>query len=898
MLSKGSFINAASCGGCISGYTCTNNKQYPGGAYYPSEGCIYSSYYACGGCPDGKCIVGIQYARTLEDCDNRENLITTSCCIEETCTPSSGCSCGSLANSNQGYGSKSVSCSDGCGGSTSSTCYCYACTPLACPSNTYSTNQGNGSITTNCPSPNACGVNNTRTCYCPAADCADLDDEVTWSNTKPSGDYRIYTGSVPIPNNPSGCPASQNKTCYIAYSTNRPPTNTTVEIIPKEQLSASNLFPNNPLIKFIKKIRAADFTDEILGFTSNSHSGRGRDVDNGGGVNNPVGLRAVYEDVNGQDDILAIYIWWNPYEVKTFPTPNKLGIATPRTNSNQNFGFLISRDSIGGTWNKVYVPRTYGGDTLWIEKGSVNDDSVIIPGSTTVPNDMVELSNFNVSNSGTNGIELKVQMKFLNDSGNDIVTTNQYNLWAMANDYVGFTKFETDGNIKDSGNEFWDDSGTDWNLDMQTPNTCNISSISDTAVGEVTISVNAEDDDNISYVRLDACKSGIGTIDNLSTTYNNSYTLVDCDSFNSTGINITSGNSLLGINAHLYTDDPNNKQDSYEKEVEVQLNGNKEGSITFYLTVMDDAGNFDQDFEIYRLEQWAMVKNGFVFGKGGVTSSSRLVQSGSWSGHALLTSLDPFNEENADITNQVLMGGTSSLTTRLRALERYQVNKSFKVAKYPGILMTTPYSELMSAYRQKAANSTSFEHKTLGNNLSGSLSDQCSEDYCILERDDDLTINADFTCDKKGLIIAKGDITIIPDLTSGDSVDEACIILSGGNITIKAKRAPVGAGDPPEYDEIHAYLIANGEIVIEKHSTATNSSDNQAELYVKGGLSAFTVDASRSAAVHNEREMHFGHMGIYPVLVVENNAKYGFLSKGVFGSQIDIFKLEIGFKPF
>jgi hypothetical protein len=39
-------------------------------------------------------------------------------------------------------------------------------------------------------------------------------------------------------------------------------------------------------------------------------------------------------------------------------------------------------------------------------------------------------------------------------------------------------------------------------------------------------------------------------------------------------------------------------------------------------------------------------------------------------------------------------------------------------------------------------------------------------------------------------------------------------------------------------------------------------------------------------------------MGVYPVLVVDNNAKYGLLSKTVFGSQIDIFKIEVGFKPY
>jgi hypothetical protein len=33
-------------------------------------------------------------------------------------------------------------------------------------------------------------------------------------------------------------------------------------------------------------------------------------------------------------------------------------------------------------------------------------------------------------------------------------------------------------------------------------------------------------------------------------------------------------------------------------------------------------------------------------------------------------------------------------------------------------------------------------------------------------------------------------------------------------------------------------------------------------------------------------------------LVVDNNSKYGMLSRALFGSQIDIYKTEVGFKPY
>jgi hypothetical protein len=39
-------------------------------------------------------------------------------------------------------------------------------------------------------------------------------------------------------------------------------------------------------------------------------------------------------------------------------------------------------------------------------------------------------------------------------------------------------------------------------------------------------------------------------------------------------------------------------------------------------------------------------------------------------------------------------------------------------------------------------------------------------------------------------------------------------------------------------------------------------------------------------------------MGVYPVLVIDNNSKYGLFGKDLFGSQINVFKSEIGFKPY
>ena len=133
-----------------------------------------------------------------------------------------------------------------------------------------------------------------------------------------------------------------------------------------------------------------------------------------------------------------------------------------------------------------------------------------------------------------------------------------------------------------------------------------------------------------------------------------------------------------------------------------------------------------------------------------------------------------------------------------------------------------------------------------------------------------------------------GDVTITPDLTNSDPLN-ACIILSSGNITIERGSDKTDSGTFG-YDIVHAFLIANGEIIIEEDP-------HNDGLLVEGGLVSFTPNTEKGAIVNN-REMDVLNKNIYPIVAIDNNAKYGLLSKIVFGSQIDVYKLEIGFKPY
>jgi hypothetical protein len=420
----------------------------------------------------------------------------------------------------------------------------------------------------------------------------------------------------------------------------------------------------------------------------------------------------------------------------------------------------------------------------------------------------------------------------------------------------------------------------------------------DTDKSQVTISIDVNDDDKLSYIRLDACKTGIDDPLALSSEYIGNYNLQTCDSFSEEkeNIDVTSSDSLLGTEGKRY----DQNQSSYSTGVDIYLGENKEGAITFHLTVLDKAGNVKQDMVIYKLEQWATAKDGFVFGRNGVTSSTRGVDVSKWNDHPVLEGFRDSYVYNVDLTNQVLLGADELSNIFLRELIYTDSNNSFSAANYPGIFLGLPYQELKMAYTNKAGKENIDLVPINSSILTGRLPSSCTKEYCILEREGSLSID-EFVCDGKALIAVDGDVTIQPDLTNSGNQD-ACIILASGDIQIGDGDhvTEKEVGDAPEYDIVEAFLIAGGKIDIPSETVDPEGDKNDDGLYVEGGLVSFTppLRSENRSSVYNQREIHFSNMGVYPVLVVDNNAKYGLLSKTVFGSQVDIFKIEIGFKPY
>ncbi len=880
-------------------YTCTNQCGKSN-----SRSCYCTSPCSLASCPSQYSTTSQGYGSlTYDTCTNLCGQSRTRTCYCYACDLNT-CSSGGYSSTNLGYGSLTYdTCTNDCGNSGSRTCYCSQCNPGTCPAGTSAS--GEGDLYTPKPScTNDCGQTETLDCYydCTEASCSTLESKVTWLDSCPDDQCRTTVKDVQISDPSPGCPTEEeDKTCH--YDNTRPQSpdknnpDNGLDVTTNLTTTQAKIYETNeyPLLsKLVSKIKAQEQQDNVWGYTSETHSGTQ--------LNNPLQITSEYSDVDGQEDIVAVYLWFSSSETKDFITPNRIANPTEgldgQTENNENFGFMVRRND-EGNWDQVYIPHIEGETKAWVEAGTISSNEITIKGSDE--KSMVNIQILNISNTDDYTIELQASMQFLYEEGDvEQVVNTQYNIWTLVNDVVGFLPFDEYDIIKDSEDEFWTDSGNDWNVDLENPVKVEEIEVSDLQDANLDLTFHIQDNEtNISRVRLDACGSWSSANDLISTFNGETfeYPLVNCDTVNwstnlDSDLSMEEGLNLIG-NAPI---DPASDEYGVTEGLTIDLNGNGNGVITFYLTFLDEAGNIAQSVNIHRLGDWAAVKEGLVYGSQGVLSATRNLEADVWDLNTILKdSRYNFNETTVDLTDIALLGGYIPSFNSLGFLTKSSTNQSFKAYNLAGVYINTPYSDLMKAYEDKEAKgSISLEHDVISlestATIANNLLEYCVDDpeLCILKRTGDLEISGGFECDRKGLIAVTGDITINPDFMNTDGVSSnACIIIAGGNITITQgdDQTAVDVG----YDIVEAFLIASGDIVIE-------SDTNLDGLLVKGGLTAFNPDTT-SSSINNQRSVSIEHI-IYPVLAIESDGRYGLLSKILFGSQTDIFQTDIGFKPY
>lgn len=643
-----------------------------------------------------------------------------------------------------------------------------------------------------------------------------------------------------------------------------------------------NILPN------VLGIEVEEEGGNILGFTSDTHTGL--ELNNNDDYKTKV--VAQYQDEDGEKDIQAVYVWWST-SGNSIVTPDRLGGASPKTQNNGNFGIMIRRNpsSSQHEWKDVYIPAM-GAIRGWYRVGTISD-GILIKGKDG--KDLVQISDILISDDDTaNKVNLSFRMQFTTPEGSgEVVDTDNYHIWGLVSDTATFIEPGDPSSTIIKNNDDWSKETT-WNLDMKKPQAEKIEIIyMDNNMVKVTVKGNdAGDGMKVSKARLDACITD-GSINPPLKVGTSEYTLKDCNDLDLSKINMTAENSLL-----FAAGDIADNKSSFEITKQIDFGTHDEGSVSLYLTVMDYAGNYNYQGSptpppvIIRFEDWAVVQHGLTYGGTGTNSFAREINDESiWDG----SPIDSFNEKKSDLTNHALLGGDSTTTNNLRDLIHYRSNNSFKAAKFSSMHTSSTVTDLVTAYKVKS-NNLKFYEKDLGTaattTIDGKLSDYCdigSYDYCTLMKNQgDLIINK-FKCNHMGLIIVNGDVTIKPDFNN-DSNSDACIILATGNVTIEKGS---DKGGNPGYDRLEAFVITGKRVIISKD---TNGNDG---LFVEGGLVALSESVGGGvAAIENSRDIPFSKRHVYPVIAVDCKSKYGLLARAMFGSPIDIFKSEVGFKPY
>jgi len=877
-------------GGCGGG-SCADTLMYqtrtcdPSGCDSTSR-CIIDTSCSCTGCsdctptcpPSGypaydlySCPSGHDCSTRITSCNNVDSCgdfcgSNSDTCFRDDgpiCVPGCTVSCPSgTSKSFNVYDYLTEWCWDDCGDPDSDRCYCTSgCTVPSCDINTSPFGDGAYYKTESCN--NTCGWSDSNDCYyvCEEATCANLVSEVNWLDSCPDGETcESVTMSVPISTVYPGCPGTETKTCY---------------------------YPNeDPLVDSLSILVERYSPEVVLQYSS-------EDTYSGIDLNNPVRVNGTYSDPNGAQDIEAIYVWWSIHEdIGNLTTPtrlDRLGTNDGQLENNSNFGVMLARNS-SDQW-ELYIPDINTvGNSYWTNQGSIAGEKQII-GSDSELNTVVTITDITVVENG-NDVELEMAMVF--ESEDELVNSEMYNLWGSVNDIVGFDPFYND-TIRKSN---WRLTPTDWYVDLIEPTADQFDFVVSGIDNQITIEVKGRDNQSgVSVARLDACISGSTDIHDLEVAGGDTYDLQLCSGgFNeSDRINMSTTTTSLDS---LLEGDGLIDSANFTVSKNINLGLNDAGAITFYLTVMDKGGNYSQTNNIFKLGDWAVVENGLLYGNQGTRSETRTLDPATMS-----TAWDstPFgvnsylDELTSDLSNEALLGGEGIQTTDLRELVHYipSENKSFKAINTQGLLMDSLFNNLQEAYLTKAVG-TNFKISDVGltDNISGTLrtyhsdpTKNCAtEEFCVLQKQGDLSIDSGFECDGKGLIVVDGNLTINPNFTNSTDTD-SCIILASGDITI-TQGDNVASPPDPGYDSIEAFLIAQRQIIIQTDPVGNG-------LFVEGGMISYS-----SLGIENNRDIGFSLRNAYPVIAVEGKFKYSALGKSIFGSQVDIFKTELGFKPY
>ncbi|MDY0096987.1 MAG: hypothetical protein RBS01_01380 [Candidatus Dojkabacteria bacterium] len=623
------------------------------------------------------------------------------------------------------------------------------------------------------------------------------------------------------------------------------------------------------------------------GFVSTTHTGAGKGDDS---VNEPIRMIGRYTD-SSAGEIEALYVWFS--NTATMPTTPKYvdlngdsGQAA-KTASKTQYGFMMHKE--GTSW-KPYVPSIVGSSAgdKWVKAPySGNQFSIKGPDGQT----MVNVTILGVRTEGSSIVlEFNVSFNTVNPVQDGI-----YNIFMMGNDVFGFTPYDNYDAYPEVKNKIgdywapeliryfdqWIDSNRDWNIDLNAPSFSNF----DVSVsGKTKLEFTWDIRDNLALYGI------VGNLyidDNFKNVQPFTTTVLSGGT-----VNVTSPYTPHTIESskvgHLETD--------YLFKIlgtdgtgtaSIDVGSNREGFIYLYVTGFDRGGNVTaSSYLSFDLRDWMATQGGLLYSKDGIDVTSRVLEDAYLSLWNPISYIRNFDEKTSDISSE-LVGDL--LPVDPLAPKKSTETESYMVRPYRVKDISSYYSLLKNAFerKEKSINTSQLPQGT--SLLTGLLVTNSSTNIRVLDRTGNLTVGTPatpFTCNGKGIFFVSGNLTINGSILNSNANKDACIFVVRGEVIVMPG-AHVSGLSQIQYDPINAYILTDKGFTINEETATFPTTDG---LYVGGGIHSLE-------GVTLNRYLKLADRLLFPAFVVDHHSKYGIFAGELFGTQVNLQKVEVGLKP-
>ncbi len=630
------------------------------------------------------------------------------------------------------------------------------------------------------------------------------------------------------------------------------------------------------------------------GFSSTTHTGTPQLTTNTGNLNDPINMTATYTDTDGASDIEALGVWFRN-DGNTGEVNSPIWLSTtvePKASSNDNWGFMMVRDPlIVNNWIP-YVPSWNANPAVWTSRNTQYNPATrtfVIKGPNG--NNMVEVVITSPISSSNQTVTMDFSLRFSGSTITESVSQTTYDILLMGLDTFSFTPYDNytfpasdnwrstvQDNPSTSAIDYWEVNklryrstpavaqtyarewsysnapswlGNKWTVDKIAPvisfinNTPSASSV----IGNtIKIEWNATDEKNLYsivgniYTTAELQDIGSISIVQASSGVTLQYDLgVPFTPTLSTSIGNIIGNLDTGWHFKV---NPNINGASHTGSITIEIGDNREGSLIFYLTAFDDAGNVSMpqyDDSIFNINDWLVTDGGLMYSLGGTTFATKTFSiDPSWSGILPpfpISATESLLYNISDLSSELFAQGPS--TTAPSSLVNSSLTKSYNIKYFPETKVKSYYDNFLQAYERNKSkiNPNDLAEEVLVSPLNGKngLNPACggNKEYCVLTVNGDLAVNtlpnSELTCDRKTTIFVDGNLEINPPILNGNTVGDinnetGCIFIVSGGVVIN--EGSDAASDPNfAYDVINAYILADGKVTISSEESKIPQGD-------------------------------------------------------------------------